>query len=217
MIVSLNEIDSTIRKAFRGASYSWGEAEEAGKAALWLCQHDFDVLNLFLELVGSTNEQSVSEKRPTKDYGNYQGGRGILCPILAGCMIADRARGLSAGETIDLKGVQVPVLLFPFVSVAAEMGNLSISVTWPGCHAVFDRDSFELSEQAGLTATKADVELKINHAENAVRARIAIQPKPMRVDEGIWSALHGFAAKTYVPASDRSRLAGAGAGLSDQD
>ncbi|MCB1431892.1 MAG: DUF3726 domain-containing protein, partial [Alphaproteobacteria bacterium] len=30
MFVSFNEIDSMTRKAFRGAGYHWGEAEDAG-------------------------------------------------------------------------------------------------------------------------------------------------------------------------------------------
>ena len=217
MIVSLNEIDSTVRKAFRGGGYSWGEAEEAGKAAVWLCHHDIAVLNRFLDLLGSTNEQSVNVKRPIISHGHFQAKGGELCPILAGCMIADRARGLHAGETIALQDVRAPVLLFPFVSAAAEMGNRSISLNWPGCHADFSGDGFELSEQTGLAAPFADVEIKISHAESTFRARTPIQTKPIHVDEEIWSALHEFAAKTYVPASDRSRLAGAGAGLSDQD
>ncbi|MEL7259121.1 MAG: DUF3726 domain-containing protein, partial [Pseudomonadota bacterium] len=34
---SLNEVESLARKAARGAGYSWGLAEEAGKATRWTC------------------------------------------------------------------------------------------------------------------------------------------------------------------------------------
>ena len=33
---SLNELDAMARKAARGAGYSWGLAEEAGRATRWL-------------------------------------------------------------------------------------------------------------------------------------------------------------------------------------
>lgn len=39
----------------------------------------------------------------------------------------------------------------------------------------------------------------------------------VEVDDALWSVLAGFAAKTFVPATEASRIAGAGAGLSDND
>ena len=40
---------------------------------------------------------------------------------------------------------------------------------------------------------------------------------PFEVNEQVWDQLSDFAAKTLVPESDASRLAGAGAGLTDND
>ena len=40
---------------------------------------------------------------------------------------------------------------------------------------------------------------------------------PFEVNEQVWDQLSNFAAKTLVPESDASRLAGAGAGLTDND
>ena len=40
---------------------------------------------------------------------------------------------------------------------------------------------------------------------------------PVAIAESIWTGWAAFAAKTYVPASAASRLAGAGAGLTDTD
>ncbi|MEL7211719.1 MAG: hypothetical protein AAGK92_03585 [Pseudomonadota bacterium] len=49
-------------------------------------------------------------------------------------------------------------------------------------------------------------------------AKIA-RPFPRRkmIDDGLWDRLQGFAARTYVPASEASREKGAGAGLTDND
>lgn len=40
---------------------------------------------------------------------------------------------------------------------------------------------------------------------------------PVDVPDGLWSIFSDFAAKTYVPETDASRNAGAGAGLTDND
>jgi hypothetical protein len=37
------------------------------------------------------------------------------------------------------------------------------------------------------------------------------------IGDEIWEALSAFAHRTYVPASEASRLKGAGAGLTDND
>lgn len=42
MVLSLNEVQVTAKKAARGAGYPWGIAEEAGQAARWLCSHGLD-------------------------------------------------------------------------------------------------------------------------------------------------------------------------------
>ncbi|SMY06637.1 hypothetical protein LOM8899_00764 [Flavimaricola marinus] len=43
------------------------------------------------------------------------------------------------------------------------------------------------------------------------------RPKPQNVLAEVWGPLERFAAQTYVPATEASRIAGAGAGLSDND
>lgn len=40
---------------------------------------------------------------------------------------------------------------------------------------------------------------------------------PVTVAQSLWEYLNGLASKTYVPATEASRLAGAGAGLTDND
>jgi hypothetical protein len=47
-----------------------------------------------------------------------------------------------------------------------------------------------------------------HRAAHAVRASVT---------DGVWQALEGIGARTYVPASAQSRATGAGAGLTDND
>ena len=42
MSFALIEVEATAKKAARGAGHSWGMAEEAARAARWLCAHGID-------------------------------------------------------------------------------------------------------------------------------------------------------------------------------
>ena len=64
----------------------------------------------------------------------------------------------------------------------------------------------------------------LDHAHKMLRLHSppAVEPAQpasgaVEVDDDLWSVLAGFAAKTFVPATEASRIAGAGAGLSDND
>lgn len=70
--------------------------------------------------------------------------------------------------------------------------------------------------------TAAAVTLDHPHQMLRLHSPPAAEPaKPatgaVEVDDDLWSMLASFAAKTFVPATEASRIAGAGAGLSDND
>ena len=51
MIPSLSEIIATGRKAAKGAGYSWGQADEVGRATAWLWEHGIDSITPLAELL----------------------------------------------------------------------------------------------------------------------------------------------------------------------
>jgi len=55
----------------------------------------------------------------------------------------------------------------------------------------------------------------LSHAENA--PKLAPPKGPIHVSDADWAQWLIWAAETYVPATDQSRLSGAGAGLTDND
>ena len=67
----------------------------------------------------------------------------------------------------------------------------------------------------------AGVRVKLECNVDAALLDAMCSPKkvvgPFDVDESLWSAFAQYAAKMLVPESEASRLAGAGAGLSDND
>ncbi len=46
---------------------------------------------------------------------------------------------------------------------------------------------------------------------------VSVPQGPVDVPDALWSVFESFAAKTYVPVSEASRISGAGAGLTDND
>ncbi|WP_375265704.1 DUF3726 domain-containing protein [Planktotalea sp.] len=70
-----------------------------------------------------------------------------------------------------------------------------------------------------LSAAGVSVKLECN--VDAALLDAMCSPKkvvgPFEVDESLWSTFAQYAAKMLVPESEASRLAGAGAGLSDND
>lgn len=88
---------------------------------------------------------------------------------------------------LTLKNVYVPSLLIPFSMLIGLEGDLD----------------------ADICAT-----LRLYPVEEGFHWPA---PQPVDIDDEIWEALGAFAHRTYVPASEASRLKGAGAGLTDND
>ena len=210
MTFSLNEVEATAKRAARGAGYSWGMAEEAGKAARWLCARDVDGCAALSGLLRQFHGAAEAEWAPHIDRSQWQAKGGRLCPLLAGTAISDRARALETGE-ISLSGLVEPVLLLPFVASCARHLEMAISIRLPGATA--ETDGEELAIVGAFPALAESVDVSIG---GKITAR---QTRRSRADPApdTWQVLNRFAQRTFAPATEASRLTGAGAGLSDND
>src|SRR5262249_9130674 len=92
MIVSLNEVETTILKAARGAGMAWGLAEEAAQAARWLAARRLPFEELFV---------SLFEAGPWRAEIDFAHGvlkpriaDDRLCPIRAGAFVSDAGTAL---------------------------------------------------------------------------------------------------------------------------
>ena len=215
MFVSFNEIDSMTRKAFRGAGYHWGEAEDAGKAAVWLARRRFAALPAILALL--EHGDGLARLRPVKAATSFSDAGGALCPVAAGIAMADRADQFRSREMLCFANLLSPLLLLPFAAVVMETSGCPVSLSWPSCEVVVGEGSCRCIESDGLTAPRASVEMRIlDDVDLGASASLALA-LTADVDPEQWAALGRFAARTYVPASEQSRVSGAGAGLSDND
>lgn len=205
MSLSFNEIEAIALKSARGAGASWGLAEEAAFAARWLAERGLDWAG---GLLGRC-EARVGEGMTVDTTGIY-GER--LCPLRAGAFIADT--GIPE-PGLEVRDVAVPLLLLPFIARAAGRSSVAVRI---GASAPLWLSKAQLLEadEAGAFPSLAAVAIA-SAAPPAGAAPVPLLSRPLHVASRTLQGLAAYERRTYVPASAQSRLAGAGAGLSDND
>ncbi len=217
MSFSLNEIEAMGKRAARGAGLDWGIAEEAGKAARWLTAHGLPGPELLAELLTRNEGKSYAELAPVSVDGVWEAKSGQLCPLVAGAALSDRAAEVAAGREFEFGSIAFPLLLAPYAACGARSRGAAIELSWSGVMLTISPDD-------GL-AVEGDIAAVAARTADYVHCRPAgkdtVTPpagEPGRaVDAETWSRLSAFAHRTLAPATEASRLAGAGAGLTDND
>lgn len=189
--LSLNEVETLSTKAARGAGFSWGLAEDIGRAARRIAGEDDNWGKVMLSL--AENAQSFAAPDPAR-VARWRKGEADkpaetpLCPIRTAALLLDDP--LPAGA--------LPLTII----------NVGLP-TW--LDAMLRRSAMRLAWPVG-PVMRADVVVER-------RAEIE-QPATGRrgaIDERTLAALNSFAARTYVPESERSRVRGAGGGRIDDE
>lgn len=210
MIYSLNEVEATAKKAARGAGHGWGIAEEAGKAARWLCANGLDGCAVLAACL-SRDPGGVPESLGSADWHSAAGD---LCPLRTGAAVSDMAAKVAKSGVV-LKRQSFPLLVLPFAAALARQGKTAVALGWNGVALVTDGSCVEVSGDAGdLTCDLAEsVTIRPAAPLATTHERISrATPAP-----GAWEVLQELAGKCHAPATEESRLLGAGAGLTDND
>ncbi len=209
---AIGAIESLVFKAYRGAGMSWGLAEEAGQAAGWLAMHDLPGTEAFAGLVSDLDEVPYDDVAPQIDKSTWNAKEKPLCPVIAGVAYCD----MLPAEPIVLSSLAYPLILAPFVAVASRLQLQSLQIAWSSVFITCTPDGIDCSsDTAGLLSPLAsDVSISPcgfpSNPRTAAKRRGTIDPEAREI-------LERFAHRTYVPASEASRLSGAGAGLTDND
>ncbi|MFU1476288.1 DUF3726 domain-containing protein [Roseovarius sp. C7] len=211
---SLGEIEGLAKKATRGAGYSWGLAEDAGRATRWLCAMGLDGAAALAQVLSACDQADPPMIRPARLASPWAAPGGQLCPISAGATLCDLAEGLAAGEVITLQDVIEPLLLYPFVAAAAEMTGSGLRLSYEGLSITRFEGCSYLSAADPRRAMASEVE--VARAENA-RGLPVRRAWRGHVDPRDAARLGSMAHRIYAPDTEASRLAGAGAGLTDND
>lgn len=203
MIYSLSEIDANCKKAARGAGFSWGYAEEIGKAARWLAAYQLPGVALLAQYL------PLRQEKPEDYLGIAQ-----RCPILTGSGLCDGGRD-EMQTSVSVEQVVYPLLLLPSLAQLSEAAGAALSVQWTGTHLTYQDGTIFIKEDAGITSNAAtDVSCHWLDAEDAAETGDAQEKMTVGqwVDDEHWAALESLAHRTYVPATEASRR---GAGPAD--
>ncbi|MEH6632998.1 MAG: DUF3726 domain-containing protein [Halopseudomonas aestusnigri] len=220
---SLNEIEASARKAARGAGMTWGLAEEAGKATRWLAARELPNVTTLLNLLTRNDGKDYNSLRPQDLSNIWSASGGSLCPIIAGSALNDLAHKIVSGQEIKLTAVSCPALILPILGRASKALGYGFVVKWDGLKVNISPKKLYLEQgtisDLGIkfTSNLFVTGLSLDSSLSGLEIKRVVKGVPLGDRE--WSDLQEFAGRTYVPASEESRLlgAGAGAGLTDND
>lgn len=213
---SLNEIEAMSKRAGRGAGLSWGLAEEAAKGTRWLSAFGFpgtELLADLLELNDRIPPIDVSPVSLSAEVWHAPARR--MSPLIAGASLSDCAVRLLDRGTITMENVSLPLLAVPFMGGAALRLGVPVAVEWDSARLA--TDGKQLCVQASPEALEARQVQKLVFSAPADMSGRREPVLRADVSEESWDRLAAFAHRTFAPATEESRLRGAGAGLSDND
>lgn len=204
----LGEVKALATNASRGAGLSWALAEEAAYATQWLESHGVAGIShlanylQWIEINGPLNPPlDMLEVIPDE--------QSLKCPIALGCYIADSKTVVSDANL----RVREPALLLPFLALIAckqtivcTIDDVPVAV----CADGIDQTALDLAE---LNLRKACLNW---HLSQDVSLSCKTYSRATGDKDSIDSLMR-LADKTYAPATEASRLGGAGAGITDND
>ena len=102
------------------------------------------------------------------------------------------------------------------MATAARISGDVFKLTWDDVVMVIDgREVTTIGADTHLTNHRAE-SVQCQRVEQAVASPVKRMTDCI-VDRQAWTRLNDYAHRTFAPASEASRLAGAGAGLTDND
>ncbi|MGC6496638.1 MAG: DUF3726 domain-containing protein [Candidatus Puniceispirillaceae bacterium] len=194
---SLGETGALAVKATRGAGFSWGIAEDAGFAVTWLLGRGLPGAAALCSYLGWHASQR-----------HLQLETDMKCPLLTGAAISDGVIALpdAPDDRVALGMVRMPLLLVPFV---ACLGDEDI---WIHGLQMPERMDESPPPPVGMAACSLHRGGVPDWAAAAATHTRLGSESACCVE-----TLGRLAHRTYAPATQESRLAGAGAGLTDND
>jgi len=199
---SFSEIETTSKRASKAAGFSWGVAEEIGKAVRGLELFGLPGiknLNLYLNKIEKNHPEKIN--KIGKENKNKE-----LCPIYCGVAFLDQCQKLEILKNIKFYNVSYPVLILPFISKASEILGKKILIQFNNSSVIMNFNKSILLKNLEKQVIDLVDEISIEFLEN----------KNSFSDQD-WKELYKLSKKTFVEESDSLKAKGAGAGLTDND
>ena len=192
MDYSLNEYEALAYKAARGCGLAWGLAEEAGKAVRTLSALGLESAPILLEALENPTNQSVLEM---------------------GTQLCDSPDELSK---ITFSGpVNTPGILLAFIALATAASDQCVYCKWDNFEVYLKNQELFAVSLEGLNITTT-LSLSIGIAKTPKGQKQVALDRAI-ISDHHYEKLTALAFNTYAPSTEASRIAGAGAGLNDND
>lgn len=216
MTWSLNELEAETRKAVRGAGLSWGLSEDGGKAVRWLAARGVDPLPALSDVLDRHDRGTIAATFTLTAAGGWRADAPI-CPITLGATLCDFADRLAAHACVA-GPVARPLLLAPFVATAARILGRPLKLDVSGMQIVLNERGDPSGDLLALDMPDAaEIRCAIAVDRPTLSQVKTASTRGTETDPQAWEKLATYVHRTYVPASERSRREGAGAGLIDND
>jgi hypothetical protein len=205
---TFNEIAGTLKKAAVGSGFPPGLAEDAGRAAAWLARNGADGVGAVLAGI-ERGFSGVSADR-SQDAGVDFDDAHVA--VVGPCALDLVLAGI-AGGGVRLKNADAPVMMIGLAGCVADDHETAFRLEFSnGATADVGQGGFSLSGEFPVPGC----DVTVTPAAHAAGGRAEVA-RGADVDPAIWKRADALAVKTYVPATEASRLQGAGAGLTDND
>ena len=206
---SLNEISAVLRKAAIGSGFDVGRAQDIAAAGCWLISSGRDGAAAVLQAIEG-GPRSITFDGENSHFHNMHVAS---CGLAAVDIVEGSDRFVVSFDPLD-----VPELLLGFIGVASGANDNDYTLAFGSKGGVLlcvepdtSLDDFFGDKAAKMTLWTIRQGVMISQDDQAS------QVEGHRIDLDTWVKLLDLAHKTYVPASEASRLSGAGAGLVDND
>ena len=201
MDLSINQLVSETKKAACGKGYDFGIALDIAKAVELLAPYPFDLSSALTDFL--ENEDGRATRFSVKDEKaiTVLGSAGLLSVIGAMDLFLSKDY-----QSLSFEEVQNPCLSLGLIAMRQSpyFGSFALPSGMSVC---------VMMQQGRLLALQSVM------IEKTAFAPLPMTDWPARIsiDDDAYALLKTFAHKTYVPSSEASRAAGAGAGLTDND
>ena len=200
---SLNEIDTTAKRASKAMGFSWGISEEIGK--------NIRLLELF-GLPGIKSLNSYFKVYKSKSFQNISlisklnVSKIPYCPIISGVTFLDQITLLEELNEIDFENIAFPILFIPFLSRSSEIIGKKILLK-------LDEKKFLLNFNQSIYSNYNSEET----FEKADKINIKFINNKNLFSENEWENLYKLSEETFVEETEELKQKAAGAGLRDND
>ena len=202
-MISLSEIDTTVKRASKAVGFSWGIAEEVGKSIS------------LLEMFGLPGVRNLNEYYKIYKDKKFQNVSLIsksniskisYCPIITGINFLDQIFALKEMPEIDFENLAFPILFIPFLSRSSEIVGKKILLK-------IDEKNFLLNFNQSIFSNY----LEDGIVKKANRIKIVFLDNKNTFNENDWKELYSLSKETFVDESEELKKIAAGAGLTDND